>query len=1391
MPRAVILTAHSDDYQSVCAHLTDIEEETHPKGTVYELGQFSAPEQTWEVAIVEIENSNTSIASEAERAINHFKPDVIFLLSAAVGIKDVSLGDIVIANKVYGYEAGKAENEFHPRPDVQKPFYALRERAKAERRKLDWFSRALHGVVGSPPSVFLAPIASGEKELADEQAELLRFLRSQYSDAVAVENVGFGFLEAVEANGRVPALTVHWIFRSLSSSAETIQADAKTIASQNASAFIFEILAKYKVVDAETTRRIEGVISYGMTSDALLAAIGQRVEAAVDSNSGSLTSERHRRIDHAQTLINQGQFNQAVQYLNGLKAELWYQLDDILKYRLLANLGMAKLGLDEISDAATIFIEALQYNREDDKAIAYAAMGYIFQKNYAKAETSIEEALQRNPASAFAHSLRIRVAPVTATIESVLEQVPSEYHESPDILVALGEAALNRKLYDKAEEWWQVALEGNNDRSMDSIKAFLAVALLEPVAKNYPLIAAGQLSEHQKHNLKRAVSLLTEVLGGEYVNPYDLSHLKFTALVNRASALRLLGRHDKAIRDIEVAQQKEPNDHYLVKQRALLAHEEGDELSAYSYASQILSSPQTPEASLLTASSLMALNRSEEAERILDQFLQTASSEDLKREAKRLKFDLFLERGDHHNAEAILQQLTNEDPENVFTLIQSMRWQKHMGAEKTIPSLVEQAKAALVSKSSVTAQIFLADTFYSLNYYRDSAEIYEHFVDKSLNTPLSQRLLQTYYWAGDYREALNLCEQLLDKYGPLETVSEMAAYIYEDIGDMNGARHICETYLTSFPKNIVMQLRLAAVNYATGEYAKLDVFLDSKPDIRNLNLDSLKKLAQLYKVRNRIDKFLEIIYEMRHRFYDNGQVHAFYQISYFEATKIQPGIQNFETVQDGCGVLLKNEFGKEQWYILEDRPDAVFAQNELNSGQPLYQTLIGRNIGDEIVQAEDSFGRNFLRIAAITDKYCAAGKQSFSVLENHTDIKSFRMVNVPMNGKNLSSDWVQQFIEGLRRHQDHFDLIKSEYIAGKFPFGAVAVLVNRNPIELWQILAFGTAPFIHAWSNFEHEKFKDALISLQRGGLVVIDPISLVTLHYLGVADDVVRLLGKFGIAQSTIDLFNAMVESAQGFQREGFATFGVEDNQGIFQEVSPEAINQQKEFFERIINWIRDNCQVLPCYRALDINKTERDKLTEHISLAFIDTVLIAGEPGRILYSEDQWLRWYGRADSGVTGVWTQVVLKYCLVQQSSNESLYRKSVLVLASRGYTYTIVDAEILMEAIKANGWQPQALYTSALKALANENTNLDYAVNIAADFLRQLYLEVVMTDAQLIDPRDVLVLELIKILTTKRSVTVFVGRLRTVIRRRFEVIPFQERDVLTAIDGWVKSQPIIT
>ena len=301
----------------------------------------------------------------------------------------------------------------------------------------------------------------------------------------------------------------------------------------------------------------------------------------------------------------------------------------------------------------------------------------------------------------------------------------------------------------------------------------------------------------------------------------------------------------------------------------------------------------------------------------------------------------------------------------------------------------------------------------------------------------------------------------------------------------------------------------------------------------------------------------------------------------------------------------------------------------------------------------------------------------------------------------------------------------------------------------------------------------------------------MITLHSLDVADSVVKLLGKFGIAQSTIDLFQSMIETIQGLERKGYATIGTVEGQGVFYEISPEQVTQNSNFFEKIINWISDNCHVLPCNKALDINHSERTKLNEHIGTAFIDTVLIAGEPGRILYSDDQSLRYYARSDSNVPGVWTQAILKYCFTEQNINESLYHKTTLQLAHHGYTYTIIDADTLMEAVRLMNWQLQPVFTSALKALAHQNTSFEYLISVATNFLYKLYLEVKITDNQIIDPRDTFVYDVLKILTEKRSIRYFTNHLKHGIRQKFRVIPLQEEKVLQVIDAWIKYQSVIT
>jgi len=186
---------------------------------------------------------NAGAAVEAERAIAYFKPDILFFVGIAGGIKDVAIGDVVASTKVYGYESGRAEETFTLRTEVGLSTYGLEQRAKAEARKSDWLQR-LPSVPSSPPKVFVAPIAAGEKVIASTESEIFQFLRSNYGDAIAVEMEGLGFLEAARANQQVSALIIRGISDLIYNKAEADKEGYQEIAARHASAFAFEILAK-------------------------------------------------------------------------------------------------------------------------------------------------------------------------------------------------------------------------------------------------------------------------------------------------------------------------------------------------------------------------------------------------------------------------------------------------------------------------------------------------------------------------------------------------------------------------------------------------------------------------------------------------------------------------------------------------------------------------------------------------------------------------------------------------------------------------------------------------------------------------------------------------------------------------------------------------------------------------------------------------------------------------------------------------------------------------------------------------------------------------------------------------------------------------------------------
>ncbi|MDP2937213.1 MAG: NB-ARC domain-containing protein, partial [Dehalococcoidia bacterium] len=237
------MTALPIEYEAVRAHLADIREEEGPGGMVYERGPFTSHGQAWEICIAEVGKGNVAMAVEVERAIQHFSPSIAMFVGVAGGVKDVRVGDVVAATKVYGYESGKDKVTFEPRPEVGRSAHRMEQRARAEARRADWVKRILGGIPSSTPRAVAAPIAAGEKVVASTRSATYKFIRTAYGDAVAVEMEGRGFLEAAHHSGHVEALVIRGISDLINRKSKTEATGSQDMAARHAAAFAFEVLA--------------------------------------------------------------------------------------------------------------------------------------------------------------------------------------------------------------------------------------------------------------------------------------------------------------------------------------------------------------------------------------------------------------------------------------------------------------------------------------------------------------------------------------------------------------------------------------------------------------------------------------------------------------------------------------------------------------------------------------------------------------------------------------------------------------------------------------------------------------------------------------------------------------------------------------------------------------------------------------------------------------------------------------------------------------------------------------------------------------------------------------------------------------------------------------------
>lgn len=287
----LITTALDVERDQVVFHLSNVEEIFHEKGTLYEVGVFTENNVKVEVAVAQVGVGNVDAAAETERAIRYFSPDYLFFVGIAGGLKqdDVSLGDVVIASKVYGYEFGKETEEgFGPRTEFGAPNYRLEQLAKSVVNKDVWCKRE-NEYTTDVPNAISAPIAAGEKVVKSRKSKIYQCLRHRHSDAVAVDMEEYGFYQAAKMNDDIKAIAVRGISDMVKNKNETDSEGYQKIASSNASDFAFRLI--YRLIDQndEGSKNVRGIEGYNKVTT-LCSKIDPDLLEVIRSSRGSPAS---------------------------------------------------------------------------------------------------------------------------------------------------------------------------------------------------------------------------------------------------------------------------------------------------------------------------------------------------------------------------------------------------------------------------------------------------------------------------------------------------------------------------------------------------------------------------------------------------------------------------------------------------------------------------------------------------------------------------------------------------------------------------------------------------------------------------------------------------------------------------------------------------------------------------------------------------------------------------------------------------------------------------------------------------------------------------------------------------------------------------------------------
>jgi tetratricopeptide (TPR) repeat protein len=976
-------------------------------------------------------------------------------------------------------------------------------------------------------------------------------------------------------------------------------------------------------------------------------------------------------LDEAKSYLDQGEPQVALILVRRLRHRSWAELTPAQQARLRTLEAAALLRVGDNKEAAKLLIEVRTYTPDDERTMLNEVNGWYILGEFDKAKTTAEEARARFPRSAGAYGACIELADSTEEAKSLVESVPTEMLDTPEILIAI---AARGDLGEPAED----AARRGTETSPDDARMWFALGDLmldaEQQKANPALPGPPQpLSSTKLNEAKDAFSKVIEI-------STRTGHvgLQVTALLRRIVISGLL-RDLPAVRDdTERVFLLAPDDLSVLTTVAGNARERGDLETAVDTLRRALMIRGSDEVKFFLAVALWDRNGLGDREEANLLMADVAYGGGPNRE-------LYLLLGNQTEAMGVLDKVDNTfDPILTGTLRALIAINRSEAAEAT--TLAEDAFDSVTESTPRNTIKTLAKTFVSLNRYTEGFNLLQGIAVPGMDEETDRLLIRCAWELKRHKFILDYGKKaretgffdgyllehelrLLDQYDPPTALGILTELVFRE------------------PENHRARVNLIRIALRLGQRGLAEEHVKFLPYVVDVDTYEGLMVVSILHEFGQVSAALKFAYDLLRLHFDDHMAHRAFRDAMLWADRERERFDTPTSVIPGVAVYLSEEgILENRWVVVEDSPVEVRDfEDEVRAESSLGRLLLGKNVGDEVVLSEEIGVRRTAIVKEILPKYIYRFRDVLNRWQyRFPDEKELWMIRV--GGENGKYDF-RQIYEVAEHRRERTEEVEKLYKTQLIPVGTFTNLLGGDEIRAVSHIASSENLPVRCCIGPE-EELREALNAFSSASEVVVELTGFATLMMLDELKRLDMLSKKFLVSHSTMFAIRALSREPMTDKR-WMGSLEITPNGPKFIEPTDEYREATTVFFETVVRFAEERFISVTASELPGMDPDDREKLSVALGQPAFESIAIASHPDRILWTDDGVLTSIIRDYFTVPHIWTQAGLGWMVNEGLIDSDVFNQASAKLIGWGYTFSRANRAIFQTAGAMTEWEPDA------------------------------------------------------------------------------------------------------